>query len=150
MLSPSADNPVTFGRYRLFEEIGRGGMAMVYRAEMQGVGGFSKLVALKVIRPELIEGDREFVRQFINEARLGGYLSHNNIVETLDFGETDGQLYMAMEYVVGPTLQHVWEGSRRGHKPIPPPVAFEIIHQVLEGLTEAHRAKDANGRPLRD
>ena len=89
ILSPSPERPSRLGRYTLFEAIGEGGMARVYRAEMEGAGGFRKTVALKVIRPHLLEEDGDFVSQFMDEARLGGNLSHPNIVATLDFGSAD-------------------------------------------------------------
>jgi len=75
-------------------------MAVVYLAERQGPEGFSKQVALKVIREELL--CRPDVREtLVNEARLSQRLSHGNVVHTYDFGEEQGRYFLAMEYVDG-------------------------------------------------
>ncbi len=140
----------TFGRYVLHEKLGGGAMADVYRAYMTGPMGFRKEVALKRIRPDI--GDDEhlsnLLRALTNEARLGAYLDHRNIVEVLDFGQVDGLFYIAMEYVRGPTLSQL---LRRVDEdgPFPPGIVCAIAEQIAEGLHEAHAAVDDAGQPLR-
>ncbi len=140
--------PMDFGRFRLLREIGYGGMATVYLAEMVGMEGFRKLVAIKILNRQHPEQD-EFAKLFISEARLGGFLSHPNIVETRDFGQQHGRLFLAMEYVEGPTLSPLLYAHREANRSIPPQVALQIMIQVCAGLDHAHHARDNLGRPLK-
>src|SRR5687768_13928781 len=89
-----------FGPYDLLERLAAGGMAEVYVAQRVGPRGFAKRVAVKKILPQLAK-DPRFVAMFCDEARISAALSHPNIVQVLDFGEHDGELFMAMEYVDG-------------------------------------------------
>src|ERR1700760_2087584 len=94
------------GRYRLLGEVARGGMGIVYIAAAQGPAGFSKLVALKELRPDLVD-DAEFLTMFLEEARMAARLSHPNIVQTNDVSEHEGRHFIAMEYLEGRALYHV-------------------------------------------
>jgi serine/threonine protein kinase len=144
---PASTSSDRFGRYRLLKKLGAGGMATVYQAEMQGMGGFSKLVALKIVHPHLAM-QPDFSQMFVGEARLGGLLSHPNIVETFDFGEQDGQLYLAMSYVSGPTVEDLLRIHRDHALPLPLDVALQLMVQVCRGLEYAHQATDHGGEPL--
>src|SRR5438270_9618148 len=75
----------SFGRYRLLERLGQGGMAEVFKAKSYGVEGFEKVVVIKRILPELAKS-KEFVEMFIHEAKLAVRLSHANIVQVFDLG----------------------------------------------------------------
>ena len=95
-----ADLPVSFDRYVLESVLGEGGMAKVFRAELRGLAGFRKTVALKVIRTPHSESASEFQRSlFLREARLGGLLRHPNLVDVYELGETDGEWFLSMEWV---------------------------------------------------
>ena len=85
---------IDFGRYKLIRMIGEGGMAQVYHAVMAGPMGFEKDCAIKVLKPGVDEGDR-LVKALINEARLGGYLRHPNIVATLQVGDAPAEQGLA-------------------------------------------------------
>jgi len=146
--TPSMKPGRRFGRYQLLEPLGSGGMADVYKAELEGVGGFGKIVALKVFR-EHLSRDPQFARTFVSEARLGGFLDHPNIIATLDFGRQDGRLFMAMEYVRGITLQQAILEHRRAGQPLPVPLVLELFRQVCDALEYAHGATDHGGNPLR-
>src|SRR5918995_3333439 len=89
--------------YRIDSLIGRGGMAVVYRAEDMRLG---RKVALKLLPPQLADNE-QFRRRFIQESRLAASLDHPNIVPIYEAGEADGQLYIAMRYVVGPDLKRL-------------------------------------------
>src|SRR5437660_2572233 len=80
----------TFGRYRLLERLGQGGMAEVFKAKSYGVEGFEKVVVIKRILPELARS-KEFVDMFIHEAKLAVRLSHANIVQVFDLGIAPGE-----------------------------------------------------------
>ena len=136
--------PVTFGRYKLVNLLGEGGMAKVFRAVLSGPMGFEKEVALKRIDPRLT-ADERIVKALINEARLGGQLRHKNIVEIYEFNQVDGNYYMAMEYVDGWTLDGVVRRIRARGEFIPPSVVVEILMSVCRGLDYAHSLKDKTG-----
>src|SRR6266536_3388308 len=89
----------TLGRYELLSRVGRGGMATVWAARHHGAHGFSRIVALKTMLPELSD-DADFQQMFLAEARLAARIRHPNVLETLDLGEEKGVLYIAMEWIV--------------------------------------------------
>src|SRR5437773_843635 len=95
--------PAAFGRYQLVERLGSGGMAVVYRALVDGPGGFSRPVVVKRILPEFAR-DPSFRRMLMKEARLSALLHHPSIVQVHEFGEVDGEYFLAMEYVDGGDL----------------------------------------------
>jgi hypothetical protein len=92
------------GKYEIVRRIGAGGMAEVYLARARGLEGFSKLVALKRILPELSH-DGAFLTMFLDEARVAAALSHPAIVQVFDVGEEGTELFFAMEYVDGVDLR---------------------------------------------
>lgn len=140
--------PPRFGKYVLQDVLGMGGMATVYLASLEGLGGFKRKCALKVIHPHLTQ-DESYIRWFINEARLGGVLQHQNIVQTLEFGEEQGCLFLAMEYVEGATLGRVLQHGAMFQDKIPLATVGEVLESILKGLSYAHQATDAEDKPLR-
>src|SRR5688572_7607837 len=102
------------GRYRMIAELARGGMGIVYLAATQGPAGFSKLFALKQLRPDLVE-DGSFLGMFLDEARVAARLSHPNIVQTNDIEHSEGRYFIAMEYLDGRSLSQILRRfARRG------------------------------------
>lgn len=93
--------PCQFGDYRLLEEVGRGGMGVVYRAEQISL---NRTVAVKMILKDTLASDSERDR-FFAEARATAQLQHPGIVPVYDVGEIDGRPYFAMQYIQGRTLQ---------------------------------------------
>src|SRR5208282_4853594 len=92
--------PSKFGRYALFDFIGKGGMAEIYLARAQTELGASRLCVVKQILPELAE-DTQFAEMLIYEAKLAARLSHANVVQVFDLGRADDRLFIAMDYVEG-------------------------------------------------
>ena len=141
--------PQKLGPYELLESLATGGMAEVYLARRSGPHGFSKFFAVKRILPQLAE-DADFVGMFVDEARISAQLSHPNIVHVFDFGEQDGELYMALEYVHGTTcakLLRTAKATARGEQ-LTIEVALHIAKSVLRALDYAHSVVDDRGRPL--
>ena len=136
----------TFGKFELAEPIGHGGMATVHRAYHNSLGGFKREVVIKRILPELAS-DRQFLRMFVQEAKLSALLDHPNIVQVHDFGVVDGVYFLAMEYIEGVTLLELRKHLRRCGRPFPEEVAAFIAHQVCQGLAYAHGLTGA-GQPL--
>ncbi len=120
-------------------------MAEVFVAKAFGVEGFQRLLAIKKILPTLGE-DRDFIRMFVDEARIAAQLTHPNVVQVLELGKHDGSLYIAMEYVSGRDLRQVMERYRRRHEPMPLPQACLIVAEVCAALDHAHQKRDAQGR----
>ena len=125
-----ADNlPTQIGRYKVVDELGRGGFARVYRAFDPSVG---RPVAIKI----LTERGKDVLTRFQNEATVAGNLRHENIVTVYEFGEFEGQPYLAMEYLEGEDLQH----TIKSRKPLTILEKCRIMSQVASGLDCAHRA----------
>ncbi|MGE0549866.1 MAG: serine/threonine-protein kinase [Kofleriaceae bacterium] len=146
---PSEQDRVTevFGDYVVFEQLGAGGMATVHRAELRGIDGFRKPVALKRMLAAVAE-DVALVESFVHEARLTSQLKHENIAQAYDLGKHDGSYYIAMELVPGPTLLQVMAQCSAAAGSIPLPIAVNILIQICDALEYAHALRDQNGRPL--
>jgi eukaryotic-like serine/threonine-protein kinase len=134
-------------RYQVVERIAAGGMAEVYRGESAGIEGFRKKVAIKRVLPKLSQ-NREFIRMFLDEARLCAYLSHSKCVQVFDIGQAAGAHFIVMEFVDGADLQGVLEHLQRHDHQMPVGVACLIAMHVCEGLAYAHDACDHLGQPL--
>jgi serine/threonine-protein kinase len=136
------------GRYEVMALLGTGGMAQVYLARLNGLRGFEKLLALKVMR-RLLASDPQYVEMFFHEARIVARLQHPNVVQVLELGQVQGHYYMAMEYLRGVPLGTIEERVEQGLiEPLPPRVVCALIMQASEGLHFAHEATDREGRPL--
>ena len=128
----SSDAPSHIGRYRLGETLGQGGMGRVYSATLEGPGGFEKRVALKVLKRQAAQSPAAREALF-REARLGALLRHPNLVDIYELGEADGNVFIAMELVDGPTVADL---LRR--RLLPAKAAVEIARQACTGLAHAH------------
>lgn len=135
------------GRYRIIERIAEGGMAVVDRAEALGPGGFRRELVLKRIRPRYSR-DPRFARMFEDEARIVSQLNHPNIVHIYEFGQIDGDYFLAMEYVPGVDLTRLIERLRRGGEPVPLPLAVFVTVEVCRALDYAHRKRSSDGKAL--
>jgi serine/threonine-protein kinase len=135
-----------FGKYRLVEPIASGGMADVWRAELRGAAGVVKEVALKLVRGEHEERS-DFVRMFVEEARLASRLGHANVVQVFEFDQVDGRYYIAMELVRGLHLGRVAERARELGIRFGVPRVLQVGVDVARGLAHAHRLSEA-GLPL--
>jgi len=135
------------GQYTLYERLGRGGMATVNRAEMRGLAGFRKRVALKRLHPHIAK-DPSMLQSFVHEARLASYLHHPNIAQTYDLGRAGDSYFIAMEYVPGPTLAQLLRRTAAAAVSVPIPIALAILSQLCDALDYAHNFCDENGKPL--
>jgi eukaryotic-like serine/threonine-protein kinase len=131
-------------RYELVGEIASGGMATVYLARLGGVGGFQRFVAMKRLHPHL-QGEKEFVEMFLDEARLSAGIHHPNVVSILEVGASPVGYYLVMEYVEGDTLARILARAASHGKRIPTPITMRIVLDTLHGLHAAHELKDDHG-----
>ncbi len=138
---------VTLGRYELLQPLGVGGMAQVFKARALGPGGFRRDVVVKRILPEHGR-DSEFIRMFVDEAKILGLLHHPNVVQVYDFGEDNGVLYLALEYVEGPSLSRVLRTLRGASKRMPPAIVAFVAREICRALACVHELRDEKGRPL--
>ncbi len=139
--------PRTFGRYALFDFIGKGGMAEIYLARQKTELGATRLCVVKQILPGLA-GDPKFSEMLVHEAKLAARLSHANVVQVFDLGRADARLFIAMEYVEGFDLNDLLGRCSRARVPLPFELAVHVLREALRGLDYAHRRMDDEGRPL--
>src|ERR1700737_501049 len=119
-----------FGRYRLVELLGRGGMGEVWRAHDTVI---DRVVALKVLPPNFAD-DQVFQERFRREARAAAGLDEPHVVPIHDFGEIEGRLYVTMRLIQGHDLQALLDSG-----PLEPARAVGIIEQIASALDAAHR-----------
>ncbi|QAT88762.1 putative serine/threonine protein kinase [Corallococcus coralloides] len=136
--------PVRFGPYTLVRRIGAGGMGEVFLAREEGVG---RAVVVKKVLPGLVDS-RQFVGRFRDEARVVVRLAHPNIARVYAMGEVDGQLFLAMEYVLGKTLSRLAYRLRQRQRMMPLGPLLQLGIRLCEGLAYAHDATDEEGHPL--
>ena len=117
-------------RYEIIEEVGSGGMSIVYKAKCHVLNRF---VAIKVLKPEFSD-DKSFVSKFRVEAQSAAGLSHPNIVNVFDVGEENGYYYIVMELVEGITLKEYIQQNGR----LPYQTALDFIMQIAAGIEVAH------------
>ncbi|HVY48161.1 MAG TPA: serine/threonine-protein kinase, partial [Minicystis sp.] len=140
--------PRTFGRYEILRPIASGGMATVYLGRALGLGGFQRLIAVKVMHPHYA-AEADFVSMFLDEARLAASIRHPNVVATLDVESGPEGLYIVMEYVEGPPLNALIKAARQKGGRLPVPIALRVVLDTLAGLHAAHELTAPDGQPLR-
>src|SRR3954451_5297326 len=118
------------GHYKIVSQLGRGGMASVFKAEQLGL---NRYVAIKLLHPSLAV-DEVIVQRFQQEARIAAGRHHAHIVTIYDVGEADGTNYIAMRYIEGENLGQLL----RREGPLPPARALGVLEQVAEALDFAH------------
>jgi hypothetical protein len=135
------------GKYELIRSLAVGGMAELHLARVAGIDGFEKIVVLKRILPQLA-ADAEFVRMFLDEARVSAALHHPNLVQVFDYGEASGSCFFTMEWVRGEDLAAVVSTAARRGEGLSLQNAVTIVVRVAEGLHHAHEARGSDGAPL--
>jgi serine/threonine-protein kinase len=128
-MSPSEITAV--GKYRVLSQIGEGAMGVVYRA-LDPV--LNRPVAIKVMS-DAVARDESLRERFLREAQAAGSLQHPNLITIYDYGEVDGHLYIAMEFVEGEDLDHLM--AKR--VPLSLTQKIDILVEVLTGLSYAHK-----------
>ncbi|MCK5375802.1 MAG: TonB family protein [Acidobacteria bacterium] len=136
-----------FGQYIIEEHIATGGMAEVYKARMMGMEGFQKTVAIKRILSNLTDNE-EFVKMFIDEAKLAAQLNHNNIIHIYELGKIDSSHYIAMEFIAGRDLRSILEECRERGLKVPIDLALYITTLLASALDYAHKKRDFENRDL--
>jgi serine/threonine-protein kinase len=140
--------PVSFGKYELVSRLAAGGMAEIFLARTKSIQGFEKYLVIKRILQHRT-ADPEFVRMFLDEARVAATLDHPNIVQIYDVGHVDNEYFIAMEYLRGHNLiEIVRAGAKLGYAKPPLEHVVSILTQCCAGLHYAHEKRDFEGRSL--
>ena len=136
------------GKYEILALLALGGTAEIYLARIGGAAGFEKYVVVKCLHDHLAD-DQEFVKMFLDEARLAAHLDHSNIVQTMELGEHENRYYMVMEFLAGLSLAMVVRraGERLPGGKMPVPLTLNMIAQACAGLHYAHE-RAVNGKLL--
>ncbi|MBN8555213.1 MAG: protein kinase [Deltaproteobacteria bacterium] len=132
-----------FGRYLILEQLATGGMAQIFKAKTAQ----SRIFTLKKILPDY-SSNADFIKMFLEEAKISLSLKHPNIVRVLDFGQLEGTYYLAMEFVFGRDLGNLLRSCAEKRTFIPMDVACLIIMQCARGLEYAHSMTDSFGKSL--
>ncbi len=137
------------GRYSLLGKIASGGMAEVYLARQEGPKGFSKTVVVKRILPAFASKP-EFVRMFLDEARLAALVNHPNVSAIYELGEEPkgAGYFIAMEYIDGCDLRRVVAKAVEAGSRLPPTLCGKVIAEAAAGLHHAHELHGQGDEPL--
>jgi serine/threonine protein kinase len=133
--------------YEIVAPLRAGGMGMLFLARRRGIGGFTRLVALKVVHAEL-RGNENVQRSLIDEARISAHITHPNVVKVEEAGEANGLYFIAMEYVPGMSLAELLDDLTQRGRRMNPKLCVWLAAQVAEGLRAIHTATGENGAPL--
>src|SRR6266436_6684928 len=134
-------------RYEIVRKIFEGGMGVVYEAEQHGAREFVKRIAIKVILQHYAD-QKQFIDNFIGEAKLVADLIHTNIVQTYHLGEARGVYFIAMELIRGVNLEQFGQQLADKRRTLPLELAVFIVSRVARGLAYAHAKTDRDGKPL--
>ena len=135
------------GEYEILERLRHGGMATLFLGRKHGAAGFARNAAIKVIHPHL-SFDHEFVRMFVDEARICAQISHPNVIHVEAFGEENGLYYMVMEYLEACAVSELLRVFRRLDEKTPVEMAANIVLQIAGGLHAVHEARGLDSQPL--
>lgn len=137
---------VRLGRYELLFLLASGGMGAVYAGRVVGREGIGRVVAVKVMLNR--NPDNADLQAFLSEARVTARLDHPNVVRTIELGEDQGTLFIAMELVRGQSLRTVLATLGRDKRHLPFGIIARVMIQAANGLHAAHELRNAEGVPL--
>jgi serine/threonine-protein kinase len=136
------------GRYTVLSHLASGGMAELFIARQEAMGGFEKQVVLKILQPRYARNSR-VVQMFLDEARLAAKLNHPAIVHVYDVADEGGLRYIAMEYIHGETIADIVKRGMEADRYLPLEHAVHIARQTAAGLAYAHERREPDGRVWR-
>jgi hypothetical protein len=136
------------GRYEILRRISAGELAQIFLARQLGSEGFAKTVLIKRIHDE-IASEEDFVKSFLEEARLAARLSHPNLIQVFDLGKQGDAYFIAMEYVAGRNLERIRKRARLRNTPVQREHIARWIADACAGLHHAHTRTDQEGKLLK-
>lgn len=135
------------GRHHVLSVLSEDELGTVNLARLEGPSGFQRWVALRIVNRELAR-DPKFKEAFYSAARFGGQVSHANVANTLEVGETNGTLWMAQEYLHGEPLGDVMQRAREYEMPLPWDIACRIASDIALGVDALHEVRRPGGERL--
>ena len=132
---------------RVLKKIAAGGFGTVYLAEQIGAESFNKIVAIKMVRAEMLQKKRN-LELFIGEAKLTADLVHENIIQVYQLEKFESRYFIVMEYVNGKTLSQIQSRLRKVKQDIDAEMGAFITSRVCRALEYAHTKRDRNGKLL--
>ncbi|MBU1239307.1 serine/threonine protein kinase, partial [Myxococcota bacterium] len=142
-----AQRPIEFGKYILLDRIAIGGMAEIFRAKATGAASFEKILAIKRIHPNMSD-DKDFIKMFIDEAKIVGQLAHQNIAQIFELGRIEGHHFIAMEFIWGKDLLQILTKFKKQRAYMNPYQASFVTARICEALDYAHRKKNPIGESM--
>jgi serine/threonine protein kinase len=139
--------PDRIGRYQILGLLATGGMAEILLGRLVGPGGFERPVVVKRVLPHLAR-EEEFRAMFLDEARVVAQIRHPNVVQVIELGYDQNELYLVMEYVEGETLSSLLRRLSTLKDRLPYHLAAHVIAEACAGLHAAHELTDEHGTPL--
>jgi serine/threonine protein kinase len=136
------------GRYAVVRHLASGGMAELFIARQEAVGGFEKPVVLKILQPRFAQNPRVYA-MFLDEARLAAKLNHAAVVHVYDVVDEGGVKYIAMEYIHGETIADIVKRGLAVDRYLPMEHAIHIVSQAASGLAYAHDRRETGSRVIR-
>src|SRR5262245_56970149 len=143
-MSGATQPQARLGRYELLARLATGGMGEIFLAKLEGAEGFEKLYVVKRILAHLAD-DARFRQMLVAEAQIASKMSHPNICQVFELGETDGQLYIVMEYLEGVSLLPLLRRFSRENTALDLGFVSGVIQQVTDAMNYAHELKDRDG-----
>jgi serine/threonine-protein kinase len=135
------------GRYELVARLASGGMGEIFVARLEGAAGFEKLYAIKRILPQYAQ-DPRFRKMLIGEATIASKMTHSNICQVHELGESSGELYIVMEYLEGVTLLPLLRTCAKQQTPLDTGFIAGVMLQICDALHYAHELRDRGGESL--
>src|SRR5512146_621255 len=140
MAMAGAQVKTRLGRYELLARLATGGMGEIFLARLEGAEGFEKLYVVKRILAHLAD-DARFRQMLVAEARIASKMSHPNICQVFELGETDGQLYIVMEYLEGISLLPMLRRFSREQLALDLGFVAGVMQQTTDAINYAHELK---------
>lgn len=138
---------LSIGRYRIGERIAIGGMGEVRLAWQDGLGGYEKLLAIKLLLPHLAQ-DAAAVQGFLDEARIASAIDHPNVVRIFDVGAEAERYFLAMEFVNGVSLARLIDAVKHAERQVSLEVFLHVARSLCEALEHVHQLRGPDGRTL--
>ena len=133
------------GKYEILTQLTSGGMAELFLGYTAGPGGFRKYVVVKRILPDAKDNE-QFVKMFLDEARITAAFNHPNIGQVFDLGEDGAGLYLAMEFIAGQNLNQVTGACAKKRAVLPIGLSASVVHDLALALHYAHTFRDPAGK----
>ncbi|MEE2902552.1 MAG: serine/threonine-protein kinase [Myxococcota bacterium] len=134
------------GPYRLLFPLGKGGMGEVWACQQVGLQGFQKLIALKVLKSKVSNENSKVM--FLDEAKTAAALQHPSIVPTIDLGDHNGMMFIAMDLVQGPSLRSLLQQCAKQKITVPPSIVAHVGLKMANALDYAYSRAELNGEKL--